>query len=77
MSTVNVPDALAQRLAAEAERRHTSVDDLVAGFVSAGLEQPVTGTQRRQLRFAAVGASGSRRGAAEAEELLAEGFGRD
>jgi hypothetical protein len=32
---------------------------------------------RRRLTFAAVGASNSGRGAAEADEMLAEGFGRD
>jgi hypothetical protein len=31
---------------------------------------------RRKLAFAAIGASGSTKGAAEADELLAEGFGR-
>jgi hypothetical protein len=32
---------------------------------------------RRRLAFAAVGASTSGRGAAESDEMLAEGFGRD
>ena len=33
--------------------------------------------RRRHLAFVAIGASGQSHGAAEADELLAEGFGRD
>ena len=37
MSVVHVPEELAQRLAAEAERRHMRVDDLASELVSDGL----------------------------------------
>lgn len=38
MSIVHVPEELAQRLAAEAERRRMSVDELATELVSEGLE---------------------------------------
>ena len=38
---------------------------------------PKQATVHRRLAFAAVGASTSGRGAAEADEMLTEGFGRD
>ena len=76
MSTrVHVPDDLAERLATEAQRRHMSVDELATELVAAGLDDAIQ--PRRRLSFVAIGASGSSRGGAEADELLAEGFGRD
>lgn len=78
MSTVHLPDDLADRLAAEAARRGMSVDDLAAETLAVRFPrtQPERGP-RRHLAFVAIGASGQTRGGAEADELLAEGFGRD
>jgi hypothetical protein len=78
MSTVHLPDELADRLAAEAARRGISVDELAAEALAARYPQqrPPSGP-RRHLAFVAIGASGQTRGGAEADELLAEGFGRD
>jgi hypothetical protein len=52
-----------------------SVDELATEVVAAGLDDAIQ--PRRRLSFVAFGASGSSRGGAEADELLAEGFGRD
>jgi len=68
--TVHVPEDLAGRLASEASRRGVSVDELSAQLLAAGLDD-----RRRHLAFVAAGASGSGRGAAQADEMLAEGFG--
>ncbi len=78
MSTVHLPDELVDRLAVEAARRGISVDALAAETLAAAFDQPVTPIgPRRRLAFVAIGASGQPRGGAEADELLAEGFGRD
>jgi hypothetical protein len=71
---LQVPEDLAGRLAAEASRREVSVEELSAELLAAGLDRPA---QRRHLAFVAVGASGSARGGAQADELLADGFGKD
>jgi metal-responsive CopG/Arc/MetJ family transcriptional regulator len=79
MSTkVTLPDDLADELARVAAERGVSVDQVVAELVATQLsaarsERPA----RRRLAFAGIGASTSRRGAADADEMLAEGFGRD
>jgi predicted transcriptional regulator len=76
--TVNLPDDVARRLAAEAERRGQDVDQVAAEVLAAGL--PDDAPQRRpkrRLEFVAMGESTSGRTAAEADEMLAEGFGRD
>lgn len=71
--TVELPEALAERLAAEAARRGVTVEDLAVETLSERF-----GPRRRRLSFAAIGSSSSGRRAAEAEELLAEGgFGID
>jgi hypothetical protein len=71
--TLHLDGAVAEALAAEAARRGQTADELAADLLAAQLpRQP-----RRHLAFAAVGASTSGRGAAEADEMLAEGFGRD
>jgi hypothetical protein len=72
--TLQVPEDLASRLAAEASRRGMSVEELSAELLAAGLDQPA---RRRHLAFVGIGASGSGRGGAQADELLAEGFGED
>ncbi len=84
MSSIHLPDELADRLAVEAVRRGISVDTLAAETLAAAFDQPDQSDQsvtssgpRRRLAFVAIGASGQTRGGAEADELLAEGFGRD
>jgi len=72
--TLQVPEDLAGRLAAEASRRGISVEELSALLLAAGLDEA---PPRRHLAFAGIGASGSGRGGAQAEQLLAEGFGED
>jgi hypothetical protein len=69
--SVNLPDELAARLALEASRRQITPDELAAEVIAERL--PARG---HRLSFAAVGASTSGRGAADDEEMLAEGFGR-
>lgn len=76
--TVNLPDELAARLTAEATRRGISPEQVALEAIEARL--PAAAAQRpprRRLAFAAIGASTSGRGAAQADEMLAEGFGRD
>jgi hypothetical protein len=72
---LHLDDDVAAALAAEAARRGVTADQLAADLLSAQL--PKVLTVRRRLAFAAVGRSTSGRGAAEADEMLAEGFGRD
>jgi len=71
--TLHLDGAVAEALAAEAARRGQTADQLAADLLAAQLPR----APRRRLAFAAVGASTSGRGAAEADEMLAEGFGRD
>jgi len=71
--TLHLADAVAEALAAEAARRGQTTDQLAEALLVAQLPK----APRRRLAFAAVGASTSGRSAAEADEMLAEGFGRD
>ena len=73
--TLHLDSAVAEALAAEAARRGQTADELAADLLAAQLPKAVT--VRRRLAFAAVGESTSGRSAAEADEILAEGFGRD
>jgi len=68
--TVKLPDELAARLATEAERQGVSPDELAARVLT---EHPAA---PRRLSFVAIGESTSGRSAAEAEDMLGEGFGR-
>ena len=74
--TLDLSDEAMARLRAEADRRGISVeelvDDLAASFPAEGGD-----SSPRKLRFFAMGASTSGRSAADADEMLAEGFGRD
>jgi plasmid stability protein len=72
--TVRLPDELAAALEAEAARRGQSPDEVAADLLAERLPRPGA---RRRLVFAAVGSSTSRRNAADADDMLAEGFGRD
>ena len=71
--TLHLDGAIAEALAIEAARRGQTADYLAADLAAAQL----TRAPRRRLAFAAVGAPTSGRGAAEVDEMLAEGFGRD
>jgi hypothetical protein len=73
--TVHLPGELAAALEAEATRRGQTPDQVAADLLAAQLPHP--GPPRRRLAFAAVGSSSAGRDAADADELLAEGFGRD
>lgn len=75
---VNLPDEIARRLTAEAEKRGQSVDQVAAELLAGQLPPHHTvGAGKRRLAFAAIGASTSRRHARDADEMLAEGFGSD
>lgn len=73
--TVDLPAATLRRLEAEAARRGVGIDMVIAELVEAlPADVPV---RRRKLAIAGIGASGGQRGrAADADELLADGFGR-
>jgi hypothetical protein len=72
--TVHLPGELAAALEAEAARRGQTPDQVAADLLAERLPPPGA---RRRLAFAAVGSSTSGRGAADADDMLAEGFGRD
>src|SRR5262249_52980360 len=76
--TVNLPDEVARRLAAEAARRGVSPEQVAVEAIDAQLppEAPERSPKRR-LSFIGIGASKSGRRAADTDEMLAEGFGRD
>jgi hypothetical protein len=90
VSIVDLPEELAQRPAAEAERHQMSIDDLASEIVgqglrghgsglesfigSAGGEERVEAVARRRLAFASMGLSGSERSGADADELLSDRF---
>lgn len=67
---VRLPDDLAALLAEEAARQSVTADELAARVLAEHIPA------RRELGFVAIGASNSGRTAAEAEDMLAEGFGR-
>lgn len=68
--TVQLPDDLAALLAEEAARQSVTADELAARV----LAEHIHG--RRKLGFVAIGASSSGRTAADADAVLADGFGR-
>jgi hypothetical protein len=72
--TVHLPGEVAAALEAEAARRGQTPDQVAADVLAEQLPRPGA---RRRLAFAAAGSSTSGHSAAEAEDLLAEGFGRD
>jgi len=76
--TVTLSEELAARAAAEADRRGISVDQVVAEALATRLSETLSApAARRHLALAGVGASTSGKNAADAEDLLAEGFGCD
>lgn len=73
--TVDLPDDALERLRAEARRRGVSIDVVIAELATA---LPVDRDDtERHLSFVGLGSSTSGRFARDADELLAEGFGRD
>lgn len=77
--TVNLPGELGAALEAEAARLGQTPERVAADLLAAGLltpRNPQAGV-RRVLAFAALGESTTGVSAADAEELLAEGFGRE
>lgn len=66
--SVHLPDELADRLAAAAEARHQSPEQVALEAIEAALPP------RRRLSFAGIGRSGGGREGAEADELIAEHF---
>jgi plasmid stability protein len=72
--TVDLPDELLVALRVEAERRGISVEALIVESVSDRVRAP---QPRRRFALAAIGASNGSRFARNADEMLAEGFGRD
>jgi predicted transcriptional regulator len=73
-TTVTLPEDLAALLAREARRHHTSVSEIVRQAVAAFLDVP--GGARRELPFAALGRSGRRHTARDAEKILVAEWGR-
>jgi hypothetical protein len=73
--TVHLHGDLAAALEAEAARRGQSPERVAADLLAERLEHG--GKRRRKLAFAGIGESSSGRSAAGADEMLAEGFGRD
>ena len=73
-TTVTVPDELGLILDREARRRNVSVSALVREAIGAYLG--LTETKPRRLPIAALGRSGRRHTARDAEKLLAAEWGR-
>ena len=71
-TTVSLPDDLATLLAREARRRETSVSDIVRRAVESLLG---VSSERRDLPFAALGRSGRRQTARDAEKILTAEWG--
>ena len=69
---VSLPDDLATLLAREARRRETSVSDIVRRAVESFLG---ASGERRTLPFAALGRSGRRHTARDAEKILTAEWG--
>jgi hypothetical protein len=72
--TLDLPDEVVRRLAAEANRRGKRLSDVIAEL-TAQLPLPEA-PPRRRLAFVAAGSSGT--GITQRmDDLLADGFGRD
>jgi Arc/MetJ-type ribon-helix-helix transcriptional regulator len=71
-TTVSLPTDLATLLTREAKRRETSASDLVRRALESFLE---VSDERRALPFAALGRSGRRHTARDAEKILAAEWG--
>lgn len=71
-TTISLPDDLATLLAREARRRETSVSAIVRRAVESFLDT----AGDRKLPFAALGRSGRRHTARDAEKILTAEWGR-
>lgn len=74
--TVHLHGELADALEAEAARRGQSPEQVAADLIAERLPHAAK-RRRRKLAFAGIGESSTGRSAAEADQMLAEGFGRD
>ena len=74
MSFVELSDEVLARLEAEATRRGLSIEAIITEL-AAQLPSERSGRDRK-LSFVGIGASLSGRTARDADEMLAEGFGR-
>ncbi|MGH2935151.1 MAG: hypothetical protein ACRDL2_11665 [Gaiellaceae bacterium] len=72
--TVDLPEDAFARLQAEAKRRGVSIDVVIAELSQT---LPRDASPPRTLSFIGLGSSTSGRHARDADELLADGFGRD
>jgi hypothetical protein len=72
-TTVTLPDDLAVLLAREARRHDTSVSEVVRRAIAAFLG--LSDSERRELPFAALGRSGRRHTARDAEKILKAEWG--
>jgi hypothetical protein len=73
--TVEISGDTLARLRAEAERRAVSIDVVIAEL--AETLPPESAREEQKLSFIGLGASTSGRHARDADDLLADGFGRD
>ncbi len=73
--TVDLPEDALARLQAEAARRGVSIDSVIAELTTALPAEPPPA--KHTLSFIGLGSSSAGRFARDADELLAEGFGRD
>lgn len=73
--TVDLPEDALARLRAEATRRGVSIDSVIAELTTALPAEPPPA--KRTLSLIGLGSSRSGRFARDADELLAEGFGRN
>lgn len=74
--TFDLSEEILTRLRAEAERRHLSMGALIEEMAES-LPVDASPPARRNLNFVAMGSSTSGRGASEADDILADGFGTD
>ena len=80
--TLDLPAEAQARLQAEAARRGITLDQLVAEIADSFPADPANSdgaveAPRRRRSFVGIGSSTSGRNARDADEMLAEGFGRD
>lgn len=75
--TIDLPADVLARLEAEAARRRISVEDLITESVTRSVAGATPSSPPRKFALDGVGASTGTRFARDADELLAEGFGRD
>ncbi|MPZ23383.1 MAG: ribbon-helix-helix protein, CopG family [Dehalococcoidia bacterium] len=74
-TTISLPDDLASAVAREARRRRVSISEVAREAIEARLGH--TGVEHRRLPFAALGRSGHRTTARDAEAILEAEWGAD